>query len=181
MSHEDDRDRDVADGQSEDCELTMAQWRREFLLAGRPLELLRFFSDFGLLPEYLAMALGGVSSRSVRRWLQDGLPSTEPATTWRRLDDLRAIIGRLLADGTYDRAGIVAWLCSRQAGLSYKRPIDMLGRGSFEEVLALAEQMTGSARADDQRLQYADPDHDEHPTPRERRSAHDDVAREEVC
>jgi hypothetical protein len=135
------------DRHEESDERTITQWRQLFLDANRPDELLGFFFDFGLEAELLAVALGQVSARSVKRWLHYGLPTTQPANTWRRLDDLRAIIGHLLADGTYDRIGIVAWLCSRQPELSYERPIDALGRGDFDAVLAAAEQMTRPVRA----------------------------------
>ncbi|MGA9876280.1 MAG: hypothetical protein WBQ21_10765 [Solirubrobacteraceae bacterium] len=130
----------------------MADWRRMFLRASRPNELLSFFRDFGLADEYLATALGGVSVRTIRRWLSQGLPGTQSATIWRTLDDLRAIIGNLLADGTYDRAGIVSWLCSRQADLNYGRPVDLLGKGEFEAVLALAQRITAPESADNRSL-----------------------------
>jgi hypothetical protein len=135
-------------------EQEMGEWRVRLLTAARPDDLLRFLSDFGLEAEHLAVALGGISVRSVRRWLLEGLPGTQRATTWRMLDDLRAIVGHLLADGTYDRAGIVAWLTSRQSDLHYERPIDALGRGAFEEVLKAAEQMAASGRADNKKLQH---------------------------
>jgi hypothetical protein len=136
-------------------EPTMADWRRMFLRASRPDELLCFFRDFGLDDDYLAAALGDVSARTIRRWLSRGLPSTQSAAIWRMLDDLRAIIGNLLADGTYDRAGIVSWLCSRQADLGYGRPVDLLGKGEFESVLTLAQRITAPEPAKNRKLEKA--------------------------
>lgn len=147
-----DDDDGVEELEDRHSEPPMAYWRTAFLKASRPDELLGFFRSFGLEPEYLATALGDVSPRSVRRWLRHGLPSTQPANTWRMLDDLRAIIGHFLADGTYDRIGIVVWLCSRQEELHYERPVDLLGHREFERVLTLAEQMTAPVRANNPKL-----------------------------
>jgi hypothetical protein len=136
------------------AEPTMAQWRQRFLRASRPDELLWFYREFGLEDEYLAAALGGVSARTIRRWLSRGLPTTQPAAIWRMLDDLRAIIGNLLADGTYDRLGIVSWLCSRHESLGYDRPVEALGRGEFDEVLALARQLVAPEPAENRKLGF---------------------------
>ncbi|MDO8183954.1 hypothetical protein Q5424_08335 [Conexibacter sp. JD483] len=45
------------------------------------------------------------------------------------LNDLWEIVGFLIDDGTYDEAGIVAWMSDRQRRLGGARPLELLARG----------------------------------------------------
>jgi len=136
-------------------------WQRRFLASTSTGQLLEVFKEFGIRDEQMLMVLPGVSSRTLRRWRSAG--DTEPdtamaASRWEELDNLRSIVCYLLADGSYDEAGITAWLRSRQPELGLRRPLDVLGEGDFEEVLKAAESALASSPATEGDLLAPDPD-----------------------
>lgn len=122
----------------------MSECRTRLLGSVRVHDLLALLSDFGLGDDDIASALPDVSERSVRRWRTAGPPSSKASARWRQLDDLRTIVGFLLADGTYDEQGIVSWLRSRHDDLRLRRPLDALAEGGFDDVLAAAESSVAS-------------------------------------
>lgn len=71
----------------------------------------------------------GADQRTVRRWWHNG---SSPTQYRRQLDDLRAIAEILSVTLKEDAIG--SWLRSRNRYLKYERPLEMLGRGEFDEV-----------------------------------------------
>jgi hypothetical protein len=119
--------------------------RQRLLAAVRLGQLLEVLREFGFTDADVArVMLPEVSERTVRRWRTEDAPTSNVSRRWSRLDDLRAIVGLLLADGTYDEEGIVAWIRSRQPLLGQQRPLDLLREGRFDEVLLAAEQSLSS-------------------------------------
>jgi hypothetical protein len=115
-------------------------WRRRLATADRLKERLEVLRDFGLSDSEIARVFGrSGNTRSIRRWRQEGVAASREGERWEPIDNLCAIIGCLLADGTYEEEGVVAWLRSRQAELDYERPLDRLGKQDFESVLTAAE------------------------------------------
>lgn len=115
-------------------------WRERFLEVHAVRGLLLLLRDFGIADRYLLQAMPGLSPRTLRRWRSDRDRSSPSAERRDQLDDVRAVIGFLLADGTYDREAIVAWLTTRQETLDLRRPIVVLGESKFEEVIAAAQR-----------------------------------------
>lgn len=115
-------------------------WRRRFLMAVRLKDRLSLLVAFGLTDYDIAKAVPGVAARSVRRWRTEGPPVSKTVARWEAVDDLCSLIGLLIADGTYDEEGIVAWLRSRQPELGNQRPLNVLGSGDFDAVLATVER-----------------------------------------
>jgi hypothetical protein len=76
----------------------------------------------------------------VRRWRLEGVAHARLASRWAPIDDVCAIIGFLLSDGTYDEASVLAWLRSRHPELNQDRPLDVLGTGNFGAVFEAAEK-----------------------------------------
>ena len=66
----------------------------------------------------------------------------EPAR-WQPIDNLCALVGYLMSDGTFDEDAAIAWLRSRHAELSQDIPLKVLGRGRFDDVLDAAESSLG--------------------------------------
>lgn len=123
-------------------------WQQRLLAAVRPQDLLEALIDLGLQDRDLVRACSrsSLSTRTLRRWRREGFPESKADERWEALDDLRAIIGFMLAEGTYDdEEGIVSWLRSRQPDLNLQRPLDVLGEGRFDEVLRSAERASGPA------------------------------------
>lgn len=138
-------------------------WQHRFLASTRVSELLDAFKDFGIRDEQVLVVLPEVSSRTLRRWRStggDGPDTAMASSHWEELDNLRSIVCYLLADGSYDEAGITAWLRSRQPELGLRRPLDVLGEGDFEEVLKAAESALASSPATEGDLLAPDPDPD---------------------
>jgi hypothetical protein len=120
------------------------KWRSRLLGSDRLQERLQLLSDLGLHDSEIAEAIPKSSPRSVRRWRLDGVTDSREAARWRPVDDLCAIVGYLLADGTYDEHGAVAWLRSRHPELKQRYPLEALGQGAFHDVLNAAEITLGT-------------------------------------
>lgn len=113
-------------------------------------EQLQVLRATGLKDREIA-AVAGNSTATIRRWRREG--TSERTDTY---DDLRVIIERLLAERMIEPALIAGWVRSRNAGLSYERPLDALARGEFSRVMHVVEcliagsvplQVPGSGRA----------------------------------
>jgi Protein of unknown function (DUF2384) len=125
-------------------------WRRRFLTARRLDERLRLLSAFGITDRDVAAVFpDNATPRTIRRWRTERVPETRLAERWAPVDDLCAIIGFFLADGSYDEASIISWLRSRQPELGTKRPLDMIREDAFDEVLEAAESALSSTTADE--------------------------------
>jgi hypothetical protein len=129
----------------------LATWRRLFLTARRLNERLALLDAFGLTDRDIAKAVPNATARSVRRWRTEagGVPTTRLAERWEPVDDLCAIIGYFLADGSYDEESVVSWLRSRQPELGNQRPLDTLSAGDFHAVLEAAERSVTSSSAEE--------------------------------
>jgi hypothetical protein len=117
-----------------------SEWLALFGAAVRLRDRLRLLIEFGLTDRDIAKATPGAAARSIRRWRTEGPPATKVSERWEPVDDLFAIIGLFLADGSYDNESIVAWLRSRQPALDNRRPLDALGERGFAAVLGAAER-----------------------------------------
>lgn len=84
--------------------------------------------------------LAGVSRATLARWRKDG-DSERPQA----LDDLRAIVVLLIRTGAMRPRSVAGWLRSRNAGLDWNRPLDVLKMGTenFPLVLSAAEAACG--------------------------------------
>jgi hypothetical protein len=149
----------------------LAEWRRLFLAALRFDERLKLLVDFGLTDHDIATAIPNTKTRSVRRWRAEGAPSKRPGDRWAPIDDLCAIIGFFLADGSFDEESIVSWLRSRQMELGNRRPLEVIEEGDFDAVLAAAENSLRTSAATDEELLSLPRRADSHRIPaRQRRS-----------
>ena len=118
----------------------LEQWRQRLLAAVRLEQRLALLHELGLTDAEVARAVGpDAKARSIRRWRVTGVAPSRVAERWEPIDNLCAIVGFFLADGTYDEEGIVAWLRSRHESLGYEHPLERLGTGDFAAVLAAAE------------------------------------------
>jgi hypothetical protein len=130
----------------------LTQWRKRFLGAHRLDERLRLLVAFGLTDHDIAKVVTDVTPRSIRRWRTEGPPRTRIAERWEPIDDLCAVVGYFLADGTYDEEGIVAWLRSRQEQLGNERPLDVMSDCGFGAVRGAMEHELVSAVAEEDEL-----------------------------
>lgn len=126
----------------------IAEWRARLLGAVRLQERLALLFEFGLTDAEIARAIPEGKARSVRRWRVEGVARGRLAGRWAPIDDLCAIVGFLLSDGTYDEEAIVAWLRSRRPELEHARPLDVLGAGGFSDVYTAAETMLAAVPSD---------------------------------
>jgi hypothetical protein len=94
--------------------------------------------DIGLRDREL-MKLSGVSRATLARWRKSG-QGERPAP----IDDLRVIAVLLIRSGALRPTSVAGWLRSRNAGLSWSRPLDLLGDDEFALVLSAAEAACGS-------------------------------------
>lgn len=121
-------------------------WRSRLFKAVRLEDRLALLTEIGLTDSEIAQAMpDGGSGRSVRRWRKNGVTQAREAALWQPVDDLCAIVSYLLADGTYDERGALAWLRSRHPDLAQQRPLAILGSGEFDGVLRAAEITLGAA------------------------------------
>lgn len=107
---------------------------------GSPLseQLRALTKDIGMRDVELA-GLAGVSRATLARWRKVGV-SQRPAA----LDDLRAIVVMLLRTGVMRPRSVAGWLRSRNVGLDWNRPLDVLKGGeNFALVLSAAEAAWG--------------------------------------
>jgi len=121
-------------------------WRQLFLSARTPRVQLTLLQQFGFNDRELLWALPGLSGRTLRRWRSSGDSTEPPAARREQIDDVRAIVGLLLSDGSFDNQVIVAWLTARQEDLELMRPLEAIGEGRFREVLRAAERFISPAR-----------------------------------
>ena len=107
----------------------------------RPLseQLRTLTKDVGMRDVELAN-LAGVSRATLARWRKDG--DAERPTA---LDDLRAIVLLLIRTGAMRPRSVAGWLRSRNVGLDWNRPLDVLEAGTenFPLVLKAAEAACG--------------------------------------
>ncbi len=82
-----------------------------------------------------------VAERQVRNWA-----SGENAPSGRNRDRLLELhyVARLLRD-VYSREGSEIWLHGRKRSLAGRRPIDLLAKGAFQEVLDAIERLNAGA------------------------------------
>jgi DNA-binding transcriptional regulator YiaG len=92
--------------------------------------------DGGLTIAELA-GLVGVAERQVRNW-----SSSTHTPSGRNRDRLLQLhyVARLLRD-VYTREGAEIWLHGRKRSLGGRRPVDLLGAGEYDEVLAAIERL----------------------------------------
>jgi transcriptional regulator with XRE-family HTH domain len=95
--------------------------------------------DIGLRDVELA-DLAQVSRATLARWRKEG-ESERPQA----LDDLRAIVVLLIRTGAMRPRSVAGWLRSRNLGLDWNRPLDVLREGTenFPLVLSAAESACG--------------------------------------
>lgn len=95
--------------------------------------------DVGMRDVELA-ALADVSRATLARWRKEGEAERPQA-----LDDLRAIVVLLIGTGAMSPRSVAGWLRSRNVGLDWSRPLDVLKGGSqnFALVRAAAESACG--------------------------------------
>jgi transcriptional regulator with XRE-family HTH domain len=84
-------------------------------------------------------ALSGVSRATLSRWRKEGDAERPPA-----LDDLRVIAILLIRSGAMRPRSVAGWLRSRNRGLSWQRPLDVLRDEEFSLVLSAAEAACGA-------------------------------------
>lgn len=101
-------------------------------------QLQAFTKDLRLRDREL-MALAGVSRATLSRWRKEADAERPPA-----LDDLRVIALLLIRSGAVRPRSVAGWLRSRNRGLAWERPLDILRAGEFELVLAAAEATCGA-------------------------------------
>lgn len=83
----------------------------------------------------------GVSERQVQHW---SAGSSRPRDVSRdRLVDVLYLMQQLAE--VYKPEGVDIWLHARNRSLEGERPIDLLGRGDFEPVLAAVERLKAGA------------------------------------
>ena len=84
--------------------------------------------------------LASVSRATLARWRKEGSSERPPA-----LDDLRAIVVLLIGTGAMNPRSVAGWLRSRNRGLDWNRPLDVLASGTenFSLVLHAAESACG--------------------------------------
>jgi len=99
----------------------------------RPMQIEVLHEVVGLSLREIAFA-ASVTEQSVRNWKKQGKPNKSAA-----YDDLRAVVERIYLACPAEPKLIGAWLRSRNRGLSYKRPLEMLQAGEFEMVMDVAE------------------------------------------
>jgi hypothetical protein len=126
--------------------LTAPTWGARLLASPRLQDRLRLLCDLGLSDAEIATAFpDGGSARSIRRWRLHGMDRDREGARWRPIDDLCAIVGYLMSDGTFDEDATLAWLRSRHPQLGQRIPLEVLGeaRNGFDEVLDAAEWTLG--------------------------------------
>ena len=92
---------------------------------------------FRLFPAHFIARVTGANVRTAERWRA----GQSPQTRFRyRIGELQAIL-ELLGRGMTD-AGKRNWLEAPNAILDWRRPVDLLAEGDFDEVRAAAESYT---------------------------------------
>jgi uncharacterized protein (DUF2384 family) len=96
--------------------------------------------DGGLSVSEMAQLIG-VAERQVRNWSAGA--NTPSGRNRDRLLQLH-YVSQLLRD-VYTHEGAEIWLHGRKRSLGGRRPIDLLGAGEYEEVLAAIERLQSGA------------------------------------
>jgi hypothetical protein len=86
----------------------------------------------GLTDADIAMGVGA-TERTVRRWRAKGPEGARPLNKWSELDDLRTVVVILIDDASLSTDGIIFWLRARNRALGYRRPLEVLAAGGFED------------------------------------------------
>jgi hypothetical protein len=94
--------------------------------------------DVGLRDREL-MELAGVSRATLSRWRKEGISDRPPP-----IDDVRVIAVLLIKSGAMQARSVSGWLRSRNEGLNWHRPLEVLRKGDFALVLSAAEAASGS-------------------------------------
>jgi hypothetical protein len=94
--------------------------------------------DVGLRDREL-MKLAGISRATLARWRKEGDAERPPA-----FDDLRVIAVLLIRSGAMRPPSVAGWLRSRNRGLNWNRPLEILRDGDFSPVLSAAEAACGA-------------------------------------
>jgi transcriptional regulator with XRE-family HTH domain len=85
-------------------------------------------------------AVLGVERSTVSRWVRGGAPDHAHAA---KVDALEFVLAE--AERIFGRAGARKWLNGLDPHLGNRRPVDLLRRGQFHEIVrALAEHRAGS-------------------------------------
>lgn len=100
-------------------------------------QLHAFSKGLGLRDREL-MSLAGVSRPTLARWRKEARAERPPG-----LDDLRAIADMLIRRGGLTPPSVAGWLRSRNRGLDWERPLDVLREGEFSLVRRAAEAACG--------------------------------------
>ena len=85
------------------------------------------------LPARLIASIAGVDVRTVERWRTRVQPRPRHR---RRLEEIEAVLA-ILGSGMTDRAK-QQWLEAPNVALDWERPVDVLARGDFREVVGAA-------------------------------------------
>ena len=101
-------------------------------------QLQAFSKDIGLRDREL-MKLADVSRATLSRWRKEGDAQRPEA-----LDDIRVIAVLLIESGAMRPPLVAGWLRSRNRGLSWQRPLDVLKEGDFSLVITAAEAASGA-------------------------------------
>ncbi len=111
------------------------------LEASEPLsvQLRTLTKEVGLKETELAR-LADVSRATLARWRKEGESERPPA-----LDNLRAVVVLLIGTGTMRPRSVAGWLRSRNEGLRWNRPLEVLAVGdqNFPLVMRAAEAACG--------------------------------------
>lgn len=113
-------------------------------------DIVRLLHDVvGLTDAEIAEATGVAHVVTVRKWRSRSAKG-EPRNT-EQIDDLRAIVGLLLNSGLLEPEDVGRFLRSRNADLSYRRPLGVLAQRQFDRVRqaseALLERLAGLDQA----------------------------------
>jgi transcriptional regulator with XRE-family HTH domain len=111
-------------------------------------EQLQAFSKDLHLRDRELMALAGVSRATLSRWRKEGDAERPP-----QLDDLRVIAIKLIQNGALRPSSVAGWLRSRNRGLDWERPLDVLRERKFPLVLSVsAAEAAGGGRVPIEKL-----------------------------
>jgi transcriptional regulator with XRE-family HTH domain len=83
----------------------------------------------------------GVAERQVRNWASGG--NTPSGRNRDRLLELHYVAQQLR--DVYSREGSEIWLHGRKRSLAGQRPIDLLAKGAFQEILDAVERLNAGA------------------------------------
>ena len=130
----------------QDHETTEATERDRFIyaigpLSSRPEQIAVLQKVIGLKLREIAFA-AGVSRETARLWRR-----TDNGDRPDGYEDLRAVAERLLRGRSLNPILIGAWFRSRNRGLGYRRPLEAIRAGAFEEVIEVAESFIALSAA----------------------------------